>query len=60
MNIKTITVRMNKVYGKVMIKPVCEVAQGFCNLLKQSTLTRENIAHIKAMGYQVEVKEERA
>lgn len=52
---KSIKVRITNSYGKEFIRPACETAELFCKIAGAQTLTRENIDHIKALGYEVEV-----
>lgn len=52
---KSIKVRITNSYGKEFIRPACETAELFCKIAGAQTLTRENIDHIKALGYDVEV-----
>ena len=49
-----ITIGVKTVYGKEMIYPVDDLAKGFADLLGQKTLTRVNLAAIKAMGFKIE------
>lgn len=49
----TITVKIKNVYGNDTIYPVCAMAQGFANLLKQKTLTLNDCHKIKAMGFAI-------
>lgn len=46
-------------YGRETIKPVCDRAKLFVALLGQKTLTRQNVEHIKELGYEVRVQTER-
>ena len=50
-----IQVRVKNVYGNETIYPVCDKAKTFAAMVKQSTLTRTDIKHIKALGFAVEV-----
>jgi len=50
-----IQVSIQTVFGKEKIYPLCEKAKGFARLVKQKTLTREDIQKIKLLGYSVEV-----
>lgn len=54
----SIQVIIKNIYGKETIYPSCETAEGFCKLLGQKTLTRDDIRNIKNLGYQVLVKQE--
>lgn len=51
----TIQVRIANQYGNERIFPVCNNAYLFCKIAGSITLTRNNIDHIKALGYTVEV-----
>lgn len=42
-------------YGRDVIKPACPLADKFCDLLGQKTLTRRDIELIKAMGYEIRI-----
>lgn len=44
-------------YGRETIKPACDLSRGFAVLLKQKTLTHEDVERIKALGFEVRVKE---
>jgi hypothetical protein len=52
----TIIVEIKTVYGNEMIYPVCDQAQQFAALIGTKTLTRDAIAKIKALGYEIQVK----
>lgn len=52
---KVIKVRIVSQFGQERIFPVCEKAELFCKIAGAKTLTRDNIGHIKALGYSVEV-----
>jgi hypothetical protein len=51
-----ITVKIKSNYGQEMIYPVCEYAQRFAAIARTKTLSRETIAHIKKIGFAVEVQ----
>ena len=53
---KQIKVLIKLVYGKQTIYPVCEDAVRFTQLTGNKTLSQENIATIKALGYGVAVQ----
>lgn len=53
---KAITVEIKNNYGKEAIYPVCKDAVIFAEMLGRKTLTRSDIASIKALGYTVSVK----
>lgn len=50
-----ITVRITSSYGKERIFPVCAKAELFCKIARAKSLTRNDIDHIKALGFDVEV-----
>ena len=51
-----ITVKIKSNYGQEMIYPVCEYAQRFAAIARTKDLSRETIAHIKKIGFAVEVQ----
>ena len=53
-----ITVRIDKHYGTTFIYPVCKTAQIFCDMTHKKTLTDWTIAHVKKLGYIVEVEQQ--
>jgi hypothetical protein len=50
---RVITVRYDKVYGEKVIRPVCIDACLFAKMLDQKTLTNNDIANIKLLGFKV-------
>ena len=42
-------------YGNQTIYPYCESTKTFCSMLGQTTLTEQDIKHIKSLGYDVHV-----
>jgi hypothetical protein len=50
-----VLVSIQKPYGAETIYPENETARFFCALLKQKTLTREDIEGIRALGFSIEV-----
>lgn len=48
-----IQVVIRSVYGTEKIYPVCDKAATFAGMLKQTTLTRENVESIKRLGFEV-------
>lgn len=52
---KTIQVEIKTVFGREVIYPACPQAEGFCQLIGQKSLTRDQIEQIKALGYEVQV-----
>ena len=53
----TITVNIVNKYGNDKIYPACPMAEGFCVLLNQKTLTERDIQKIKALGFIVQVEQ---
>ena len=51
-----ILVEIKTVYGNEMIYPVCEQAIKLCRLTGKKTFSRSDIATIKDLGFEVEVK----
>jgi hypothetical protein len=52
-----ITVRIEKSYGVERIYPVCEKAKTFASMVKQETLTKRDIEHIKKLGFEIIVSQ---
>jgi histone H3/H4 len=50
-----ISVEIKQVYGKEVIYPICDRAKAFARLVKQKTLTREDIACIREIGFIIAV-----
>ncbi len=57
-NTAFIKVTIKTVYGVEKIYPADRKAELFAELVGQKTLTREDIGHIKALGYAVQVVQE--
>lgn len=55
---KHITVEVRNVYGRETIYPVCADGKVFARMVKQSTLTRQDIEMIRQLGYNVEVQQQ--
>jgi len=53
---KTITVKIDKAYGRTLIRPICPQAKLFASIARQATLTPEIIAKIKNLGFTVQVE----
>lgn len=51
-----IKVQIKSVFGRDVIYPACEKAEGFCKLIGQKSLTDQQVKHIKDLGYQVVVE----
>lgn len=54
---KTLVISQVNWYGRETFKPECEVSIMFCRLLKQKTLTREDLNLIKELGFEIKTKE---
>ena len=52
----TILVEIKTVYGNEAIYPACDKARAFAALIGTKTLTRDAIAKIKSLGYEIQVK----
>ena len=48
---KILYVKKKNVYGNDLVYPVCKDAKLFANLTKQKTLSTDDIARIKSLGY---------
>jgi hypothetical protein len=53
----TITVKIDRKYGRTLIYPRCPKAMLFAKLCRQETLTPGQIEDIKALGYTVQVEQ---
>ena len=51
-----ITVEIKNVYGVDRIYPVCDKAKAFTRLTGNKTLSDVDIATIKSLGFEIEVK----
>ena len=51
-----IKVQIKSVFGREVIYPACETAEGFCKLIGQKSLTDDQVRQIKALGYEVRVE----
>lgn len=47
----TLKVMIKQVYGREIVYPLCPMAEGFCRLLQQETLTDRDIETLKGMGF---------
>lgn len=54
---QTLTVSLINYYGRETIRPECDTSRLFAELLGQKTLTRKNIELIKAIGFEIKLKE---
>jgi hypothetical protein len=52
-NTLTLTVRLQDVYGKQTVYPVCHVAKTFAALTGCKTLTSAALTHIQSLGYTI-------
>lgn len=52
-----ITIEIKNNFGNEAIYPVCEKANIFTDLLKQKTLTRNDLSKIKSLGFEIVVKQ---
>lgn len=53
-SVMTIQVAQKNVYGKILIYPVCEIANKFASLLGVKTFNHQQLAGIEALGYCIE------
>jgi len=56
---KSIKVKIKTSYGNERIYPICEDAKTSASLAKQKTFTSTEIRLIKALGYTIEVVQEK-
>lgn len=54
---KVLIVSIRDYFGRATIRPECEQSRLFAELLKQSTLTEEDVTVIKKLGYEVKTLE---
>lgn len=54
----TITVQLRDVYGNRLVYPVCDTAKHFAAIAGTKTLSSPVLTHIKAMGFDIEIKQE--
>lgn len=52
----TLTIEDKLVFGQVKYYPACPKSNIFADMLGQSTLTRQDLKHILALGYTVKYK----
>ena len=52
-----ITVAIKNVYGNELIYPVCDKAKAFADIANTKTLANHVIAHIKRLGYSIQVQQ---
>lgn len=53
----TITIEMRDIYGIRTIYPACDKARLLARLAGTKTITRHALETIKALGYQIEIKQ---
>jgi hypothetical protein len=53
-----ILVTIKESYGRSLIYPACEAADMFCRIADKKTLSEQTIRYIKALGYNIKVKQE--
>lgn len=53
----TITIEIRDVYGIRTIYPACDKARLLARLAGTKTITRHALETIKALGYQIEIKQ---
>lgn len=53
--IRTLKVSLSNPYGVETIRPECAWSRMFADLLRQKTLTRENVELLKKLGYEFEI-----
>lgn len=56
---KTLEVEKSQTMGKLKFRPQNDLANKFCSLLKQKSLTLQNLEDIKGLGYTVVTKAEK-
>ena len=54
-----VKVKIKSVYGTEKIYPANDKAEAFCEMLQQTTLTRNDIAYIKQLGFEVVVAQDK-
>ena len=52
-----VTIEIKNIYGNETIYPVCDKALTFAKMLGQKTLTRKDLASIKALGFELSLKQ---
>lgn len=52
-----IIVSVKNVYGRETIYPECAKAKTFARLIRQKTLTVDDVREIKSLGYKIELKQ---
>ncbi len=54
---RKIYVEVKEVYGNKTIYPACDDSRSFSQIAGTKTLTDNTIVYIKALGYEIEVKQ---
>lgn len=54
----TITVQLRDVYGNRLVYPVCDTAKHFAAIAGTKTLSSPALAHIKAIGFDINIQQE--
>lgn len=49
-----ISLTLKPSYGRILAYPNCEASNTFARMLHAKTLTRENLTHIRSLGFAIE------
>lgn len=49
----TITIEIRSVYGQPRAYPACDTSRIFAEMLGSKTLTRKDLRHIEALGFEI-------
>jgi hypothetical protein len=49
-----LSLTLKSTYGVTRAYPNCEASRVVASMLKAKTLTRDNLEHLKALGYEIE------
>jgi len=52
-----LTVTLIEYFGRLTVRPECPLSRGLAALLRQKTLTGEDVELIKRLGFRVKTKE---
>lgn len=52
---RTLYIRIRRVYGRDTIYPACDDSRIFADMLGRKTLTERDMRHIRTLGYNIEV-----
>lgn len=55
---RVIKVSIESIYGREVIRPLCDTGEMFCRMLGQKTLTRSDIEVLKEIGFVFQVETE--